>query len=99
MDNRVGIKGSFEATDVMLHAEMKPLNSQEQRDVVAQQIIDDDNVLKNEGDTRYIKQQGKIGSPDGETFIDTELTFARTRNKSGGVDVVCHVPCLGFSEK
>ena len=65
-------------------------------DPILEQLSEDDRLLKVEGDSRSMVQQGKITSPDGETTIDTDLTFIRTRNKTGGVDVICQVPSLGF---
>lgn len=62
------------------------------------QMNDDDNALIPEvGQQRVLKRQGKIGAPDGETFIETELTFVRTRNAQGGVDVNCIIPCLALT--
>jgi len=70
-----------------------------QADPVTQQIIDDNEQLKNAGDYRVMKQQGSIIAPDGETIIPTELTFVRRRNENGGVDVTCCIPALGMTGK
>lgn len=62
-----------------------------------QQHIDDDRLIPNIGDRREIFQDGNIHSPDGETYIPVTLQFIRTRNKNGGVDVLCVVPALTTS--
>ena len=85
------VKAKFEQTEQKLRADFGVSN-----DPAVQQIKDDDEQLKNVGDSRVIKQQGKIVAPDGETVIPVELTFVRTRNKNGGVDVNCIVPALGL---
>ena len=87
--NPVGIKGTFENTDVNLSAKMKHASPDDK------QREEDDLLLKNIGDSRDIIQQGAIHSPDGSHRIPTELVFRRTRNANGGVDVTCFVPCLG----
>lgn len=100
MDNQVGVlsvKGKFEETSMSMSADIAPLTQEEQRIVADSQIIDDDKLIPNIGDQRVMVQHGRIGSPDGDTFIPTELRFIRTRNKNGGVDVECHIPSLGFS--
>ena len=100
MENQVGVqpvqaRAKFEETNVGVNVYASPLNSVEQRRVADQQIVDDDKLIPNIGDERIIEADGKIGSPDGETFIPTKLTFIRKRNQNGGVDVTCHIPCLG----
>ena len=66
-------------------------------DPILEQLSEDDRLLKKEGDYRSMVQQGTITSPDGQTVIETDLTFIRTRNAQGGIDVICQVPSLGLA--
>lgn len=61
-------------------------------DPVVEQIKkDDDLYIPNPGDSRQMIQKGRIQSKDGQAQ-EVDLRFVRTRNKEGGVDVVCHAP-------
>lgn len=91
MDENIKVKAQFEKTTIPLNAEMKFA------DPVESMIKDDDDQLKQPGDSRVMVQSGKIISPDGETMIPVDLTFVRTRNSHGGVDVTCCVPSLGLA--
>lgn len=86
-----GVQGQFEQTTVPLSADIA------KADPVLQQIIDDDRLLKNVGDSRTMIQKGSIVSPDGETKIECDITFIRTRNKTGGVDVKGIIPAFVLS--
>ena len=83
-----GVSGEFEESIVPMNAEMIVGEPSEI------QAAEDTKLLVNEGDSYTRVQQGKIHSGDGETTIECELTFIRTRNKNGGIDVTCIVPCL-----
>lgn len=61
------------------------------------QAKEDAELLKEVGDSYIRVQKGHIISSDGETKIAVDLTFIRTRNKTGGIDVICQVPALGMS--
>lgn len=87
----VGIDAKFEQTTKRVNAELAV------GDPSIQQQQDDDRLIPNVGDSRVMRQNGKIMAPDGMTTIDVELTFVRTRNKTGGVDVNCIVPALSMA--
>ena len=83
-----GVTGKFEESVVPMNASVgvgEPSEIQE---------AEDKKLLKSEGDSYTRVQKGKIYSGDGETGIECDLTFTRTRNAKGGIDVVCTVPCL-----
>lgn len=84
------VKGKLEQMEVPLTARFTECEPFLQMDK------DDAEQLKNVGDSRVMIQKGKIHSPDGETVINTDLKFIRTRNSRGGIDVICEVPSLGF---
>ena len=83
-----GVTGQFEESLVPMNAEMvvgEPSEIQEAEDKA---------LLKVEGDCYTRTQKGTIYSGDGETKIECDLQFTRTRNAKGGIDVICVVPCL-----
>jgi len=59
---------------------------------------DDDAYIPNPGDSRQMIQKGRIQGKDGQVQ-EVDLRFVRTRNKEGGVDVVCHAPKLRIKGK
>ena len=63
-------------------------------DPVQSQIDDDNRLIPNIGEFRETFSKGSILSPDGKHVVPVDLRFVRTRNKNGGVDVACHVPCF-----
>lgn len=83
-----GVSGQFEETIVPMDAAMGI------GDPSLQQEKEDSDLLKNVGDSYTRIQKGTIISGDGETKIEVDLQFTRTRNKHGGIDVNCLVPCL-----
>ena len=85
---RNGVTGQFEESLRSMNAQMIVGEPSEIQDA------EDKDLLINEGDSYTRIQKGKIHSGDGETTIECDLTFTRTRNKQGGIDVVCCVPCL-----
>ena len=85
------IKVNFEKTKETMRAKFIEV------DPITQMDNDDNEQLKNCGDSRVMIQKGTITSPDGEMVIPTDLTFIRTRNNRGGVDVTCVVPSLGMT--
>jgi hypothetical protein len=85
------VKVNFEKTQATMKAKFQEV------DPVTQMDNDDNEQLKECGDARVMIQKGTITSPDGETVVPTDLTFIRTRNKRGGIDVTCVVPSLGMS--
>lgn len=85
------IKGRFEQTQKDLAADFK-FTDPEQK-----QIDDDNRLLKSVGDSRTMTQDGKFIAPDGVTVVETPLHFIRTRNKNGGVDVICVVPAMALT--
>lgn len=87
-NTRQPISGEFEASH------QKMVGDFAQCDPSLQQQKDDEELLKNIGDSYTRIQKGTIYSSDGETKIPVDLTFTRIRNKKGGVDVVCTIPCL-----
>jgi hypothetical protein len=91
MERIENVRGKLEQMTVPLTAKFNEVEALEQ------QTIDDNEQLKIAGDSRSMIQKGKIVSPDGQTTIDTDLTFIRTRNSKGGIDVTCIVPALGMS--
>ena len=88
---RVPIDAKFEQTNMKVNADLAV------GDPCIQQEKDDNRLIPNVGDSRVMRQNGKIMAPDGMTTIDVELTFVRTRNKTGGVDVNCIVPALSMA--
>lgn len=82
---------NFEQSKVDITAEMALC------DPTIAQAKEDEELLKEVGDSYTRTQKGKIISSDGETTIETDLHFTRTRNKIGGVDVLCVIPALGMS--
>lgn len=102
MDRQVGAetvkaKAQFEETVKNVNVVIAPSQSEAEKSVAEQQIADDNRLIPNIGDERVMMQKGRIGSPDGETFIENDLRFVRRRNKNGGVDVECHIPALGLA--
>jgi len=85
------VSGQFEEKIVPLNADFGV------GDPSLQQEKDDKELLKNIGDSYSRVQKGMIYSSDGETKIPVDLTFTRIRNKNGGIDVVCQIPCLGMT--
>ena len=83
-----GITVKAEETNIPAKAQMKVC------DPVQEQIDEDDRILKNPGDSRTMIRKGTIHFPDGKHKIAVDLEFVRTRNKKGGVDVLCKVPCF-----
>ncbi len=91
---RIGnVIGKLEQSTLPLTVDFK---SDGDNDPAEKQKIDDDNLIPNPGDFRIMRQHGNIISPDGEMVIPTELTFIRTREKNGGVSVVCQIPALAL---
>jgi hypothetical protein len=91
MANRIeNVRAKLEQMSVPLTAKFNEV------DPLASMTKDDNEQLKEVGSSRIMIQKGKIHSPDGETVIETDLEFIRTRNAKGGVDVTCVVPSLGF---
>lgn len=88
---KVPVGMNFEKSKVDITAEMALC------DPSLAQAKEDEELLKEVGDSYSRVQQGHIVSSDGETSIPVDLTFIRTRNKTGGVDVICQVPCLGMT--
>lgn len=87
----VSVNMEYEKSKTALNAEMALC------DPSAEQAKEDAYLLKEVGDSYARIQKGCIISSDGETKIPVDLTFIRTRNKTGGVDVICQVPALGMS--
>lgn len=87
---QVGIDGNIEKSSMPMTAQMIKC------DPSLQQEKDDAELLINIGDSYSRVQKGTIFSADGETKIPVDLTFIRTRNEGGGVDVICQIPALGM---
>jgi hypothetical protein len=85
------VKAKFERITTPMNAKFMEV------DPITQMDNDDNEQLKECGDSRVMMQKGTITSPDGETVIPTDLKFIRTRNKRGGIDVTCVVPSLGMT--
>ena len=90
-DKSVKVTAQFENTQVPLRAEIKS------QDPVAQQILDDDELIPEVGDTREMVQQGSIVSPDGSQVIKTPLYITRRREANHGVSVTVVVPPLALA--
>lgn len=58
-----------------------------------QQRANDALIIPEPGMSRTLHQKGRVNFKDG-TGEDVILTFVRTRNSSGGVDVLAKVPAL-----
>ncbi len=90
MERIENVKGKIEAMEIPMTAKFTECEPYLEMD------REDAKLLKEVGDVRTMTQKGKIYSPDGETVIETDLTFIRTRNARGGIDVTCIVPALGL---
>lgn len=90
---QVGIDGKIEQSEIPMSAEMIKC------DPSLAQAEEDKKLLVNIGDSYTRIQKGTIHSPDGQTQIPVDLTFIRTRNKTGGVDVICQIPALGMANE
>lgn len=102
MDNTVKVGAvsfnSSQSEHIKVQAEQSGFNARAEVITCSpdeQQKIDDDRLIPNVGDTREFETQGTIHSPDGESNIPCRNVFTRTRNKNGGVDVLCMVHAFG----
>lgn len=89
----VGVQGQFEKSEKPVAAKMMSASPDEA------QTKKDAELLLQPGDSYTEVRKGTIYSGDGETSIPVDLTFIRTRNAKGGIDVICQIPALGMCQE